>query len=216
MDNAQFEHYFMLVHAVFILHQDSITAAEIKLAEKFVHRFVELFPIYYHTKFMNSNVHALLLLHLPLTVKRLGPLFECTCFPWEALNGIIKAWVLGSRYPERKIIEFFVTVQMLALYRETLEPGTKAHTCSQKLKNFKKPKVLEKIDEATGIMGDKFNKTSLNLEQLITDAFANSSLDLPKQGEIFSRLKAGNKVVYTSKIHKRGTNLSYCVAYRIW
>lgn len=116
-------------------------------------------------------------------------------------------------YPERKIAEFICAVQTLALHLENLEKGSEAHICSQKLKNYKKPKVLQNIDDSTFIMGHKFNKTSTNLSQLISDAFENSSLDHPKQGEIFSRLKIGNKAVYTSKIHKRGKNLSYCVEY---
>jgi cell division FtsZ-interacting protein ZapD len=50
---------------------------------------------------MTANVHELL--HLPETVKKLGPLWAHSCFPFEAANGVLLKLIHGSQSTEKQV-----------------------------------------------------------------------------------------------------------------
>ena len=50
---------------------------------------------------MTANVHGLL--HLSDTVRRLGPLWAHSCFPFEAANGLILKLFHGTQNVEKQV-----------------------------------------------------------------------------------------------------------------
>ena len=50
---------------------------------------------------MTMNVH--LLLHLSDTVKRLGPLWGHSCFPFESLNGYLLTLFHGTTHVDKQV-----------------------------------------------------------------------------------------------------------------
>ena len=52
-------------------------------------------------EYMTMNVH--LLLHLLDTVKRLGPLWGHSCFPFESLNGYLLTLFHGTTHVDKQV-----------------------------------------------------------------------------------------------------------------
>lgn len=50
---------------------------------------------------MTANIHGLL--HLPDTVRKLGPLWAHSCFPFEAANGVILKLFHGTQHTEKQV-----------------------------------------------------------------------------------------------------------------
>ena len=50
---------------------------------------------------MSANVHGLL--HLPTVVKKLGPLWAHSCFPFESANGVILKLFHGTQSTEKQV-----------------------------------------------------------------------------------------------------------------
>lgn len=51
---------------------------------------------------MTTSVHGLL--HLPTTVRNLGPLWSHSCFPFEAANGDMLKFFHGTQAVEKQVI----------------------------------------------------------------------------------------------------------------
>ena len=66
---------------------------------------------------MSANIH--LLLHLPDTVKELGPLWVYSCFHFEGLNGILKGLVWGTQHIDKQLMTSYSYMKHLpALTKE--------------------------------------------------------------------------------------------------
>lgn len=76
----------------------SIPNGMIEKASLVLHEYVSQFSDLYEERHMSCNVH--LLLHLPHIVKRFGPLWVTSCFPFENMNNILKSLVHGIKYAE--------------------------------------------------------------------------------------------------------------------
>ena len=77
-------HHMLLVEAVHTLLQCTITTTMINKVEKLIQHYCFKFQFYYSERYMTANVHYLL--HLPMVVQNLGPLFAYSCFPYEGTN----------------------------------------------------------------------------------------------------------------------------------
>ena len=101
MDPDVFDHYLILVKALFTLYQNSISENELDVASRLLTEFVSRFEVIYGVRHMSINVHSLQ--HLPLMVKRFGPLPIASCFPHESLGGVMKNLIHGTRYVDSQI-----------------------------------------------------------------------------------------------------------------
>ena len=52
-------------------------------------------------RYMTANIHGLL--HLPNSVRKLGPLWVHSCFPFEAANGVILKLFHGTQNTEKQV-----------------------------------------------------------------------------------------------------------------
>ena len=68
---------------------------------------------------MSGNIH--LLLHLPDTVKELGPLWVYSCFHFEGLNGMLKGLVRGTQHIDKQLITSYSYMKHLPALAEEFE-----------------------------------------------------------------------------------------------
>ncbi|KAJ8665848.1 hypothetical protein QAD02_007510 [Eretmocerus hayati] len=101
MPKVYFDHHILLVHGISLLSMSSVTQDMMKKARACLSEYVKRFGIIYGKEHMISNIH--LLLHLADVVEQFGPLWVTSCFPFEALNGVLKGNVHGSQKPELQI-----------------------------------------------------------------------------------------------------------------
>ncbi|KAF4526479.1 hypothetical protein B566_EDAN013579, partial [Ephemera danica] len=80
-------------------------------------KYVRCYETLYGERHMSSNVHALL--HLADCVEQTGPLWVCSCFPLEDLNGKMIRFVTLTRSAELQIHESFETLKKIPLFSES-------------------------------------------------------------------------------------------------
>ncbi len=81
-------HYALLVCALHILLQDSLTPSQIEAAEEMLCDFVLLLPELYGERSCTANAHSLT--HLTKYVRLWGPLWTHSAFGFESKNGTLK------------------------------------------------------------------------------------------------------------------------------
>ena len=52
---------------------------------------------------MTANVHELL--HLPQIIKKFGPLYVYSCFPFQGANGSLLSYIRGIQHIDMQILE---------------------------------------------------------------------------------------------------------------
>jgi hypothetical protein len=209
MPQDQLQHYFLLVHAFYLLSQNSISLVDVEKARELIKKFVKKFETSYGERFMSSNIHSLL--HMCDNVLELGPLFVTSCFPLEDLNGKMKSLVCGSRYAEVKIAESFYTLQNLPRYVSELKSNSQASNFIQDIKSNNLA-LLERIDCSTFTIG-KYMLLA-EIPYVIQEAFANINYALENtKCWLFHRLHK-NKVLYVAHGYTRLIkSISYCIEY---
>lgn len=101
MAKNYFEHLILIVYSIILLNSSSVSDEMIDLSRILLTEYVQRFKLLYGEKFMSRNKH--LLLQLPDEVKKFGPLWVMSCFPYENYNGILKKYVHGSKSPKLQI-----------------------------------------------------------------------------------------------------------------
>lgn len=85
LDEKIFSSYLLLVNSIFTLLRDTITIEEINYSEYNLVKFVSMSEIHFGKKFMTFNIH--LLLHFCESVRKAGPLWATSTFPFESSIG---------------------------------------------------------------------------------------------------------------------------------
>jgi len=213
MDPKRFEHYFLLVRAIFLLNQESISDEDLIRARINLKLFVKNFQIYYGVQYMSSNIHGLL--HLGLCVKRLGNLYNYDCFPKENLNGQMKRFVKGPNSAHLKIAHFHFTALNIPLYIENLPKTSIVLNVIEKIKYRGRPKKLKPINEKCVILGINYVVVEQIMSSLFSDTLKKYQFPEPKNLKFFSRLSIRG-TVYAAKIYNRASRtVSYCVEYLV-
>ena len=103
-----FQHFILLVEAIWLLDQKSISPNSLEKAGQLLRHFCLIVEALYGPRYETSNVHCLL--HLPDCVKNIGPLWCCSCFWFEDYNGDLRKLFHGSKKVELQIA-FSICVQ---------------------------------------------------------------------------------------------------------
>ena len=96
-----YEHFELFVSGITLLSKKEVTEQDRIKANQLLHQFVKEYQQLYGVKHMSCNIHCLL--HLAEIVKRTGPLWTTSCFPYEDVNGKLKLLVHGSNKAEIQI-----------------------------------------------------------------------------------------------------------------
>lgn len=96
------QHYILLVEAVYLLLQDSISPSDVRKASALLKHFCIRIKELYAARYETYNVHCLL--HLTERVMDLGPLWTHSCFCFEDFNGELRSLFHGTQSTEEQIV----------------------------------------------------------------------------------------------------------------
>ncbi|XP_043470563.1 uncharacterized protein LOC122503876 [Leptopilina heterotoma] len=85
---AYFEHFKLLVAAIYLLSQRSISEDMLNNADRMIIEFSARFAFLYHARNMTNNLHSMR--HFVQDVRDIGPLYVYSCFTYEDINGKLK------------------------------------------------------------------------------------------------------------------------------
>ena len=130
-----YAHWLLLLEGVALLDSEAITVSMIERADFCLRRFVMLIPELYGKNICTTNYH--LLLHLPESVRFLGPLWRTSLFAHESFNQMfLKARRPGSKGQLFQIIERFqwiAAIPKLYSLLKPLKPDSPAYKIADKL-----------------------------------------------------------------------------------
>ena len=138
MKPRHFYHYCCLVEGIFLLNQVSISEEDIANSERLLKYFVFMMPGLYGERYMTINVHSLL--HLPQTVRELGPLWAISCFPFESASGDLLKLFHGTQYIDAQIINAVHVYHMLPSLTQTIAEESPAYPLVASLLKQKRTK----------------------------------------------------------------------------
>ena len=115
LPDLHFDHHKHLVLGLYLLNQRSVSEHDINVASDVLKEYCGLFEDLYGIENMTCNLHQLL--HLPDIVRKFGPLWVTSCFPYEDMNGKLKKLVKGTRYAELQVCS---GVSMLVKFAELI------------------------------------------------------------------------------------------------
>ena len=95
LPNEYFQHYILLVEAIFLLLKQSITVPDLQHSSLLLKKFYILTRRLYGERYYTYNMHNLV--HLVDCVKDLGPLWTFSCFFYEDLNGDLRHLFHGTQ-----------------------------------------------------------------------------------------------------------------------
>ena len=104
-------HYCALLEGIYLLNQSSISEDDVVKSERLLNYFVFMFPCLYGERYMTINMHSLL--HLPDMVRKIGPLWSTSCFPFESANGDLLKLFHGTQFVDIQIINAVYVFQVL-------------------------------------------------------------------------------------------------------
>ncbi|KAK5647999.1 hypothetical protein RI129_002891 [Pyrocoelia pectoralis] len=107
-------HFALLVKGIFILLQERITSDELLLAENIIQKFVKEVEKLYGIAAMTFNMHSLL--HLAVSVRKTGPLWTSSAFPYESGIYKIKQQIKGPVGVEKQITKKMLTINTCLLH----------------------------------------------------------------------------------------------------
>ena len=102
LPDSYFQHYLLLVEAIYILLKHSISMSELTKVSKLLKHFCRRIEELYGGRYETYNVHGLL--HLVERVKDLGPLWTHLCFCFENFNGELRHLFHGTQHVEMQIV----------------------------------------------------------------------------------------------------------------
>ena len=121
----------MLVSAIFILVKDSISEEDLRTADSMLRSFVKGIKPLYGEKCYTYNTHNLL--HLPLLVRRWGPLWATSTFPFESVNGFLKDHLHGTKHLGQELINNIKISQSVAILEKIVNAHAGGHDFSSKI-----------------------------------------------------------------------------------
>ena len=101
LPDEYFQHFLLLVEAVFILLQDSISSEQLSKSATLLQHFCLRVESLYGGRYQTFNVHCLL--HLVSCVENLGPLWASSCFCYEDFNGDLRKLFHGTQNVDSQI-----------------------------------------------------------------------------------------------------------------
>ena len=196
-----FQHYILLVEAIYLLLQDSISPNDIikasALLKHFCIRIKELYAVRYET----FNVHCLL--HLTERVTDLGPLWTHSCFCFEDFNGELRSLFHGTQSIEEQIVLAISVQQKIPELVPLLENGSSCQEFYERLSRkrhlvYKKEKLSD--DSKYSIVGNLQNYLLAATERAVVESLV-GPIDQVHQ---FQRLLVGEQLIH-SKSYKSMT-----------
>ena len=102
LPDEYFQHYLLLVHAIYLLLQESISPSDILTATKLLKQFYLQIRSLYGARYQTFNVHNVI--HIVQCVVDLGNLWANCCFFYEDYNGDLRNLFHGTQHIDIQIV----------------------------------------------------------------------------------------------------------------
>ncbi|CAD6225598.1 GSCOCG00011837001-RA-CDS [Cotesia congregata] len=177
------EHWLLLVISIFNLVRTTITQDYLEESDNLLQLFVSQIESLYGDRALSYNCHQLI--HLPLCVKRWGPLRSTSAFVFENYNGFIAKCVHGNRNFGQEIVNCVQIGQGIQMLKNRIAERGDVTARTNQSKNYE-------------LLGHEIIKKELDVVErniLLSNGWEFENLS------IYTRIKV-NKVIYTSEIYK--------------
>jgi len=134
-----FQHYILLVEAVYLLLQESISLNDVKKASALLKHFCLKIGELYGPRYSTYNVHCLL--HMTERVCDMGPLWTQSCFAFEDFNGELRNMFHGTQSVEEQLVRAVSIQQKIPSLIPLLTEGSLAKELYDKMDNNTQPHV---------------------------------------------------------------------------
>lgn len=191
LEEKYFQHWLVLVISVYTLLKKEINQNEATKVEELLNLFVKNVERLYGDKEMTYNLHQLL--HLPLYVKRWGPLWATSAFSFESFNGKISTFIHGTKNVGKEIVENLKAIEGIQILRQKLNG----------LKNVSSSTDNEQMK----LIGKSIKINFTDFERYV---LLNGTFDLNKL-QIYKRAKVKNQI-FTSLLYKNVKSNTYTVS----
>ena len=124
LEQNYFQHFAVLSQVAFVLLLDSISEQQLQQCERLLEYFCLMFPYLYDLRYQTINIHNLL--HLPQSVRELGPLWTHSCFHFEDKNGYVLKMIHGTQNVSSQIVTAVSFVQNLPQMVESVNGSNSA------------------------------------------------------------------------------------------
>lgn len=156
-------HTALLVRSMYTLLQSTITDTELNVCEYDLTKFVGMFQVFYGSRYMTFNVHTLL--HTVNSVRKTGPLWATSAFPYESMIFQLKKHVHGPDGIMNQIANKHIAKFDLQL---SLEKATNSDVCKEFCGNlFSHADTINAVnvnlvsDDATAVLIGKSNNVNI-------------------------------------------------------
>ena len=204
LTDIYFQHYLLLVEAIYILLKQSIAFSELVKASKLLKHFCLRIEELYGCRYETYNAHGLL--HLVERVKDLGPLWANSCFCFEDFNGELRHLFHSTQQVEMQIVLSICIQQKIPELVPLLTSCPGAHQFYESLTSKgrlsqKKEFVLENIF----INGAVIKRAITSQHRQLLE------MEIGKVGSvyIFKRITI-NGTIFHCKDYKSGTRRNNC------
>jgi len=131
LGDPYYRHFLLLSNAVGVLLERRITPDNLTRARDMLHAYVRRFAELYGQRYVSKTVHSLI--HLADCVRKLGPLWVPSCFPFESAYHYLVQQVHGTRFPLEQVrasLSLTSRLSLLCLSSPLIQPATPSHTHS--------------------------------------------------------------------------------------
>lgn len=112
------QHWSLFVMSIYLLLKEEISPTDIDMAETMLKLFVRDIGQLYREKDYLYNVHTLI--HLPLYVRRWGPLWATSAFGFESYYGVLAHCIHGSKNPGKELVKNIKLVYGIQILRNKI------------------------------------------------------------------------------------------------
>ncbi|XP_046393150.1 uncharacterized protein LOC124161042 [Ischnura elegans] len=188
-----FQHWLLLVKAIFMLLKEKITEDELRLAEILLRCFVRITERLYKLQECTYNLH--LLTHLASSVRSWGPLWATSCFPFESNNGYLLKLLHGTHNQRAELVNSLKMVNL----NQVLECKTRVrHETSQHV-------VEEEFKEVGAEVNLEVPVDVINQVLRVDDI-----CDQNTAVQVYNRVKLAGEEIFSSKGYQRETKRNSC------
>lgn len=193
LPDKYFQHWMLIVIALYTLLQERITIIDLQQADELIKLFREGIPTLYSDRDLTYNAHQLA--HLVQSVKRWGPLWATSAFPFENYNGFIANCVHGNKHMGQEIVHILTIAQGVQVLKNRVTADE--HDTNVEDHELKKYQLLGK-------------NVTVDLNDVERQLLLSKGLYSMDDVKVYTRAKI-NKEIYTSNSYKITKTNSYTV-----
>ncbi|XP_068757460.1 uncharacterized protein [Montipora capricornis] len=206
-----FQHYILLVEAIYLLLQDSISPSDIIKASSLLKHFCIRIKELYAARYETFNVHCLL--HLTERVMDLGPLWTHSCFCFEDFNGELRSLFHRTQSIEEQIVLAISVQQKIPELVPLLENGSSsqefyAHLSRKRHLAYKKEKLSD--DSNFSIVGNLQNYLLAATERAVVESLVGPIEQVCR----FQRLLVGEQLIHSKSYKSMTRRNNYTVEFK--